>query len=488
MTSRLMPIAIALLPFCPIGVAGAQESENSNFWNTASYVIYSVDFDGTTEKKVRSKKNFPGIVSQLELISTGFIERETEITDEQLQKLSEVLERLKPEHTALIDQLSSSLISGESIEKIVVKWERAAVEEISQILLPHQLERLGEISVRVAARRSGLRNFLVWYSASLPENLTPLEKTKIWNVGLDLGPNIKSKTAEMRQSAIEEIIQSLSSEQQAELKKLFGNKLLKPEMDFEVMVFQLLSAVDDELYFSYVGGNEYSAIEGVRELAIGSDGVIVPQADSLMADFSIAAGAVFRIKELAQNSELFGPAEFTERQLAEIDAIIEHTTSESDRIFGEFKDELSSARTESDRFEILSERTSAQVREYNRGLEEIRKLILPHQEKMIEEIGLRTEYFQTGIANSLLRGRLGKRLDVSEGQKKRLKSLVENLVGKLREESIELETEVLETLFGSIENEKADLLKRAFGEPLINAEANLDFLADDLMHVDRRPK
>ena len=487
MTSRFMPIAIALFSFWPIGFAGAQESENTNFWNTTSYVIYSVGFGGTTQKKVRSKNYFPGIVSQLEMISTGFIERETEVTDEQLQKLSEVLERLKSEHTALIDQLNSSLISGESIEEIVVRWERTAVEEISEILLPHQLERLREISARVAARRSGLRNFLM-SNGSLSEKLTPPEKTKIWNEGLDLGPQIKTQIAEMRQSAIRRIIQSLSIEQQAELKNLFGNQLLEPEMDFEVLLFQLLSAVDDELYFSYVGGDEYSAIEGVRELAVGSDGVVVPQTDSLMADFSNAAGAVFRIKELAQNSELFGPAEFTQRQLADIDAIIEQTASNSDRVFNEFKDELSSAIAESDRFEILSERTNAQVREYSRGLEEIKKLILPHQEKVIEEIGLRTEYFQTGIANSLLRGRLGKRLDVSESQKKRLKSLVEKLIGELRTESIEVETEVIETLFSSIENEKANLLKKAFGEPLRNAEANLDFLAEDLMHIDRKPK
>ena len=171
----------------------------------------------------------------LGLLRDENVQKDLELVDEQKTKLQALADKLREDSRAAFQGFDFGSLRDLSEEERTAKFApirekmqkvtTAAQAELDQILLPHQKERLKQITVQSQLRRQDTSEALT--SGTLAETLgiTEEQKAKLKAKQEEVQASLREKMAKIREEAQNELFSVLTPEQQAKLKSMIGTPI-----------------------------------------------------------------------------------------------------------------------------------------------------------------------------------------------------------------------------------------------------------------------
>jgi hypothetical protein len=160
------------------------------------------------------------------LLQSEAVQNELEMTEEQLELLKELNEGQERGQGVDREAMRAEM-EGLSQEERMAKFRemrdsrsKSQLEKIGEILLPHQMDRLSQISAQ-ASSRNGARAFT---SGALAEklNITDEQKEKIQARSEELQKELQKEIARLQAEMQAKLLEELTPEQQEEYKAIVG--------------------------------------------------------------------------------------------------------------------------------------------------------------------------------------------------------------------------------------------------------------------------
>lgn len=162
------------------------------------------------------------------LLRSEAVQKELEMTDEQIELIKELSEgqnrgpgidreALRAEMEGLSDEERMA-----KIKEMRESRSKEQMEQLGEILLPHQMDRLSQISFQ-ASTQGGTRSLLGGPVAD-KLNITDEQKEELRETAEELQKKFEEEVAKLREEMQSKLLEALTPEQQAEYKKLTGEK------------------------------------------------------------------------------------------------------------------------------------------------------------------------------------------------------------------------------------------------------------------------
>lgn len=168
-----------------------------------------------------------------DLLRSEQVRAELEIVDDQLEDIQSIEREIRDEMRSMFQGMRdmSPEERRERMESMRGEMEeiRASInEQVKDVLLPHQFERLEQIQVQQQVARQGMGGAL---SGALAEKLgiTEEQQEQMAAKARELQAEIQEKTAQLRQEAQDELLGMLTSEQRAKIEEMMGTKFDLPQ-------------------------------------------------------------------------------------------------------------------------------------------------------------------------------------------------------------------------------------------------------------------
>lgn len=163
--------------------------------------------------------------SPARLLSSESVQKDLELTEEQLESIKELGEnRGRGDREAMRAEMEG-LSQEERMEKfqeMMKTRNEESLKSLGEILLPQQMERLAQISAQASAR-GGARSLV---SGTLAEklNITDEQKEALQAKAEELQKSLDAKIEKLRSQMQDELLAELTPEQQSQFKELMGEK------------------------------------------------------------------------------------------------------------------------------------------------------------------------------------------------------------------------------------------------------------------------
>lgn len=168
--------------------------------------------------------------SPLMLINDKNVIEELELVEDQVEALNGLQDDMRnvfrESFSGMRDRFRDKDVDRESLmdeirEKIQSQMEGVETE-LKEILLPHQVTRLDELYFQMQASRSGTEGMLNDPKVKERLGLTDEQIEKIGEKADEVKADLEEKVKELRESAREEILSVLTSDQQKMIKEMMG--------------------------------------------------------------------------------------------------------------------------------------------------------------------------------------------------------------------------------------------------------------------------
>ena len=172
---------------------------------------------------------FGGTADKFSMLQNPAIQKEIELVDEQVQQIRKIQKEFGKK---IKDQLKGG-ISGDkarNLGEMIKKLKEEQQEQIKEILLEHQRERLNQVSLQQTLRNSGTANALASKSFREELGLSDEQVKGLREKAAELKKEMEEKIKKMREEMKEELLGELSSSQRRKLKKMLGDKY-EPDTD-----------------------------------------------------------------------------------------------------------------------------------------------------------------------------------------------------------------------------------------------------------------
>jgi len=205
--------------------------------NLSLFLVLSLTFVLTTTSLAqpggqgRRGGRGPGAMSSnpLWMLRDEQIRKELEIVDDQQTQLDAITERVRNEMRKRFEGMRDL-----SQEERRAKWaemqeemrEQGAkiAEEVEQVLLPHQRDRLKQIGLQMRMQRQGTSGALLDSRTAEALGLTEAQKEELTKLRGELETEMREKIEKIREEAKEKLLGVLTSEQRKKLEGLTGEK------------------------------------------------------------------------------------------------------------------------------------------------------------------------------------------------------------------------------------------------------------------------
>jgi hypothetical protein len=404
----------------------------------------------------------------------GMLEKETflkelEVTDRQKRELDDVMKRF--DDGAVSRQERASKISPddrkarEQLERDSIASLERALTEMDDVLLPHQVQRAGQIAFRYSIRTSGLRPIL---SSAQVKTLLGLEVGGLEKIDGQQSAVLDFLGQECRTTCEEALtiwLEGLTPDQ-IDLLKLRWPAITGEHPEIDVLAHWLER--DRE--------KEDEEPDGLRmlvetpELVFLSDGSIGEQ---VFVD--VAGGANNEVLKL--NSTLHTIVEIlslpafrennsiTDEQFANLSAIYDLAVVEQ-RGYRKEVEEMIAPLQGDERKKLLQNTRTVQLEFGAKALAEMRSQLSQAQWNAIEQVGLDRFRQYMGPQFDLLHGDLGRMIELNDKDKSRLIEQARKAVEFLKTEGRRIEEGAIDLAMAPLGEEPGNRIRYLLGEPL----------------------
>lgn len=161
------------------------------------------------------------------MLSMGDIQKDIELVPEQRDQLKELDEAFAKRMKEQLAEMRAggfapdrSKAIGETMKKMAEEKQAA----VRQILLPHQIDRLQQISLQSRMKNSGASGVLADKKLAEELGITEEQQEKIRKRAEELAKELQAKIEALREETREELLQELTAGQREKLAKMIGEK------------------------------------------------------------------------------------------------------------------------------------------------------------------------------------------------------------------------------------------------------------------------
>lgn len=155
------------------------------------------------------------------LLNNEQIRREIEVVGDQMRDIESLRESTREKMREAFSGLREA--SPEERRERMTKVQDDIRKELGSILLPHQMERLSQISVQMQMRgQGGLARALSVGSLAEELGISEAQREELREKSQATQEELREKIAELQKNAEEQLMSVLTTEQQEQLKKKMG--------------------------------------------------------------------------------------------------------------------------------------------------------------------------------------------------------------------------------------------------------------------------
>ena len=171
------------------------------------------------------------------LLRNEAVQKELELVDEQMEKLTKLGEEMRAEFGEMFKGMRD-LSSEERREKFEGLREKMTgireklQKDVDGILLPHQRDRLSQTQFQMQNRGRGTSGALGNDRVAEQLGITEDQKEMLAKIGVEVREDMAKKMQKIREEAQEKLMSVLTPEQKAKFKKLSGEPFEMPRPDF----------------------------------------------------------------------------------------------------------------------------------------------------------------------------------------------------------------------------------------------------------------
>ena len=159
--------------------------------------------------------------STLGLLSNAEIRSELEMLDDQYQELQDLNAEIQKRAAEQIRSLDFS--DREKLISDIQAIRKSAVDDLNGVLLPHQLERLGQIRMQSTLRRRSLVDVLTSDPLKSKLEISDQQSSDLKTKEKEIEKELQREIAKLRKQAREKLLSTLRPTQKAEVEKMFGD-------------------------------------------------------------------------------------------------------------------------------------------------------------------------------------------------------------------------------------------------------------------------
>ena len=166
------------------------------------------------------------------LVNDPGVQSEIELTDDQLSQIQQMNNEFGKEMKSKVDAtMRGPQADRGNLGTILSDIQRRQSERLGEILVPHQLDRLKQISFQRNEKFAGASGALLGKEIAEQLGISDEQKEKIKQRAAELKKEMDAKVAELQEKMRRELLNELTSEQREKLEELRGETFeFKDEM------------------------------------------------------------------------------------------------------------------------------------------------------------------------------------------------------------------------------------------------------------------
>ena len=170
---------------------------------------------GQTSQKYSSEQ------SAIDLLANPDVRKELEMVDSQYDDIRDANARIQKNLAEQIRGMDFS--KGSNLSERLKDLQSSANKEIESALLPHQLERLRQIAAQSSLRFQSLAQLLTSEPLKSQLEISDKQQSELIQSEKEIERELQEEIEKLRQKAREKLVSRLKSDQQKQVKDLFGD-------------------------------------------------------------------------------------------------------------------------------------------------------------------------------------------------------------------------------------------------------------------------
>lgn len=173
---------------------------------------------------------------EMQALKNPSVLRDLEIVEVQTQEIAKTNEEFAQRHSLLLSKLIASQGDAQKSQAVAEEFKKLREEKsqaLSKILLPHQIERIKQVSRQIQINSAGgVAGAMQHGPLAKVLSVTDEQKKRLEEIQKRLKQDIAAKTRELKESAREEVLAMLSINQRSKYNKFVGEKFEEKEQDW----------------------------------------------------------------------------------------------------------------------------------------------------------------------------------------------------------------------------------------------------------------
>ena len=158
------------------------------------------------------------------LLNDPGLQKELELVDSQREQIQQMKQEFGKEIKSKIDEIIKAPDSdkgkiGEAMHEI----EKRKKDRLAEILLPHQIDRLKQVSFQASVNQGGMRQALLSKAVMEQLGIDEKQKDELAKKAEELTKEFEGKVAKLKADLRDELVNELKPEQREKMKQLMGS-------------------------------------------------------------------------------------------------------------------------------------------------------------------------------------------------------------------------------------------------------------------------
>lgn len=186
-----------------------------------------------------------GNPAMMNLLQNKSIRDEIELVDDQYKKIQDFYKARQASIMKEVQSMINPALSGDGkksnrsvqlrgnkIKEMIAKQQEESEEKLKDLLLPHQLKRLQQVSHQVRMKNSGALNALTQGKLKEELGLTEEDVDNLKEKSKSIQKKLEEDIAKLRAKAKEKLLGELSAKQKRKLEELMGDEFEYKQTDW----------------------------------------------------------------------------------------------------------------------------------------------------------------------------------------------------------------------------------------------------------------
>lgn len=169
------------------------------------------------------------------LLGNPSVQKDLELVGDQLQRVKDMQAEMGRQMKEKIGDLSKGGIGPErfaGLGELMKKLRAEQKEQLSSVLLPHQIDRLKQVALQTHMKQSGTANALASELVAEELGISDDQKERLQKRQKEIKEKLAQQIEELKKKAKDELLMELTPDQRGKLKKMVGDEYKPNNQDW----------------------------------------------------------------------------------------------------------------------------------------------------------------------------------------------------------------------------------------------------------------